>query len=186
MAQQTTLEQGLVLRPAGFVTRLAAFLIDQVIVSVILSILTSIVGIVFQSFRLSDLLGTEDLTLQLALIPLGATGLVLNFLYHAGFWVLGGQTPGKALLGLAVVRADGGRLRLGAAFVRWLGYWLSGILFLGYLWVLADDRRQAWHDKLARTLVVYSGLDERWPALPNQMQARWQDLQRPDDTGTTD
>jgi DNA-binding NarL/FixJ family response regulator len=33
-----------------------------------------------------------------------------------------GQTPGKALLGLTVVRADRGPLRQGAAVVPWLGY----------------------------------------------------------------
>ncbi len=28
-------------------------------------------------------------------------------------------------------------------------------LFLGYLWVLVDDERQTWHDRLAKTIVVY-------------------------------
>jgi uncharacterized RDD family membrane protein YckC len=60
---------------------------------------------------------------------------------------------------------------------------VSGIFFLGYLWILVDDRRQGWHDKLARTLVVYHGLDERWSGIPGQAQARWQDLQRGNDTG---
>lgn len=186
MAHERIFDQAIDLQPAGFVTRLAAFLIDQVIISVVLSVLTALVGIVFQSFRLSDLLGTEDLILQLALISLGVTGFILNLLYHAGFWVLAGQTPGKAFLGLAVIRVEGGPLRLGAAIVRWLGYWLSGILFLGYLWILVDDRRQALHDKLARTLVVYWGLDERWSALPGQMQGRWQALQRLHEKDTPD
>lgn len=185
MAHEMALDQDTDFRPAGFVTRLVAFLIDQVVVGMVLSVLTAIVGIVFQSFRLSDVLGTEDLTLQLALIPLGAMGFVLNLLYHAGFWVLAGQTPGKAFLGLVVVRVDGKPLRLGPAIVRWLGYWLSSFLFLGYLWILVDDRRQAFHDKLARTLVVYRGLDERWSALPGQVQARWQDLQKANDAKTT-
>jgi hypothetical protein len=35
---------------------------------------------------------------------------------------------------------------------------ISGILFLGYLWILFDNRRQGFHDKLAGTYVVYS-----WP-----------------------
>ncbi len=177
MVHEGNLDQSVDLRPAGFVTRLVAFVIDQVILGVVLSILTAAVGIMFQSFRLSDLLGTEDLTLQLAMILLGAAGFVLNLLYHVGFWLLAGQTPGKAFLGLVVVRLDGGPLRLGPALVRWLGYWLSGILFLGYLWILVDDRRQGWHDKLARTLVVYRGLDKRWSALPGPVRARWRDLQ---------
>ncbi|MEJ2212034.1 MAG: RDD family protein, partial [Anaerolineae bacterium] len=130
-----------------------------------------------QSFRLGQLLGTGDLTLQLALIPLGSASVLLSFVYYVGFWLLAGQTPGKAFLGVAVVRADGGRLRAGAAIVRWLGYWLSGILFLGYLWILVDNRRQAWHDKLARTLVVYRRRGERGLSLSGQAQEYLRDWQ---------
>jgi uncharacterized RDD family membrane protein YckC len=177
MAQPIALDRALEIRPAGFVTRLVAFFIDQVILAVIVAILTAIVGIVFQSFRLGQLLGTGDLTLQLALIPLGSASVFLSFVYYVGFWLLAGQTPGKAVLGVAVVRADGGRLRAGAAIVRWLGYWLSGILFLGYLWILVDNRRQAWHDKLARTLVVYRGRDETGLSLSSQVREYLQDRQ---------
>ena len=161
MAQPMAVDRAIEIRPAGFVTRLVAFFIDQIILATVVAILTAIVGIVFQSFRLGQLLGTGDLTMQLALIPLGSASVLLSFVYYVGFWLLAGQTPGKAFLGVAVVRADGGRLRAGPAIVRWLGLWLSGILFLGYLWILVDNRRQAWHDKLARTLVVYRGRDER-------------------------
>lgn len=36
-----------------------------------------------------------------------------------------------------------------------LGKFLSGlILSLGYLWILFDDNKQGWHDKLVDTLVV--------------------------------
>lgn len=45
---------------------------------------------------------------------------------------------------------------------------------------------RGWHDTLARTLVVYRGLDERWSALPGQAHARWQDLQRHNDTDMVD
>jgi uncharacterized RDD family membrane protein YckC len=170
MAQPMTPERSLKVRPAGFVTRLVAFLVDQVILITVVAILTAMVGIVFQSFRLGQLLGTGDLTLQLALIPLSSASFLLSFVYYVGFWLLAGQTPGKAFLGVAVVRADGGRLRARAAIVRWLGYWLSGILFLGYLWILVDNRRQGWHDKLARTLVVYRGRDERGLSLSGQVR----------------
>ena len=169
--------------PAGFVTRLVAFFIDQLILTGVVSIIVLSAGIMFDSFRLGEFFGTGDWMLQFALILLSATTVVLNLLYYVGFWVLAGQTPGKVVLGLSVVRVDGRPLRPRAAVVRWLGYWLSGILFLGYLWILVDDRRQGWHDKLAGTLVVYHGLDARWSALPGQAQARWQDLQRRNDPG---
>jgi uncharacterized RDD family membrane protein YckC len=53
---------------------------------------------------------------------------------------------------------DGERLRLWNVLRRHVGYVISGILFLGFLWILFDNRRQGWHDKLAGTIVVYS-----WP-----------------------
>ena len=177
MTPELPLVPGTALQPAGFVTRLVAFLVDQIIIGAVLSLLSAVVGVLFQSFRLGQLLGTGDLTLQLALILLGAAGLILGFFYYVGFWLLAGQTPGKAFLGLVVIRADGSPLRAGAATVRWLGYWLSGILFLGYLWILVDNRRQALHDKLAHTLVVYRGLDETGASLSNQVRERLQDRQ---------
>lgn len=65
-------------------------------------------------------------------------------------------TPGKLLLGCRVVDArTGGRPHLWQAIVRLLGYAVSALpLGLGFLWILWDRRRQGWHDKLARTVVV--------------------------------
>jgi len=178
MAHKVPFDPAAVVQPAGFVTRLVAFFIDQVIVATVLSLFTAIAGVLFQSFRLDQLLGTGDLTLELTLIPLGAAGLAFSFFYYVGFWLLAGQTPGKAILGLVIIRTDGRRLRLWAAIVRWLGYWLSSILFLGYLWILVDNRRQAWHDKLARTLVVHRGPDERRLQLPGQVRGQLRDWHR--------
>jgi uncharacterized RDD family membrane protein YckC len=178
MRTEPSQDPGTTLQPAGFVTRLVAFMIDQVIVATVLSFFSAFIGVLFQSFRLGQLLGTGDLTLQLALIPLGVAGFILGLFYYVGFWLLAGQTPGKAFLGLVVIRTDGRPLRLWPAIVRWLGYWLSGILFLGYLWVLVDNRRQAWHDKLARTLVVHRGLDERFRQLPGQVRGQLRDWPR--------
>jgi uncharacterized RDD family membrane protein YckC len=36
-------------------------------------------------------------------------------------------------------------------------------LFLGFFWILIDDRRQGWHDKIAGTCVVYT-----WHARPDE------------------
>jgi uncharacterized RDD family membrane protein YckC len=83
---------------------------------------------------------------------------IVSFLYDVSFWVLSGQTPGKRVLGVRVMRTDGKRLTLGKAVLRRIGYWVSAIFFLGFLWILVDNRRQAFHDKLAGTIVTYS-----WP-----------------------
>jgi uncharacterized RDD family membrane protein YckC len=77
-------------------------------------------------------------------------------IYFIFFWVISGFTPGKALLGLRVVRSDGQRLHLGRAVLRLIGYFIAALpLFLGFVWILFDNRRQGWHDKIARTYVIY-------------------------------
>ena len=141
---------------AGFVTRAVAFYVDRLIVIVVVAVISLFLAFAVQFFRLSELFGTQDLIRTIAVIVTAVLAGTLDLVYCVGFWMLAGQTPGKRLMGLVVVKTDGGRVRLGAAILRWAGYWLSGILFLGYLWVLVDDRRQSLHDKLAGTIVVYS------------------------------
>lgn len=66
-----------------------------------------------------------------------------------------GQTIGKKIMGIKVVTVAGGSLDATRAFIRSLSKILSALpLYLGFLWALWDDRHQAWHDKIADTLVV--------------------------------
>ena len=86
--------------------------------------------------------------------------LVLTFLYFGYLNGVYGQTVGKRLLHIRVVDADTGTplgLRRGLA-----RYGVVALLSLAFvipvlidgLWPLRDPRRQSWHDKVARTLVV--------------------------------
>jgi uncharacterized RDD family membrane protein YckC len=71
-----------------------------------------------------------------------------------------GLTPGKRLLGLQVVNQQTGEIPgFGTMFVREVfGRMVSGLfLGVGYFWALFDKNAQAWHDKLARTVVVKVG-----------------------------
>ncbi len=71
-------------------------------------------------------------------------------------WVRYGATPGKILLELRVVDArTGAHPGWPQALIRYLGYFVSALpLGLGFLWAAWDRRKQALHDKLARTEVV--------------------------------
>lgn len=155
---------------AGFVTRLVAFFIDRLVVAVFVAITYAVVGFVTQSLQVNEWLGIEGWAGWLVATLLGAFSFLTYFVYDVGSWLLAGQTPGKRLMGLLVVQTDGQRLRFGAAIRRWFGYYLSAILFLGFLWVLVDNRRQALHDKLAGTLVVYAW--SRRPDLDAPVPAR--------------
>jgi len=65
-------------------------------------------------------------------------------------------TLGKMALGLKIVSQDGRKLEIFQVLLReWTGKFLSFIFFfLGFAWLIFDRRKQSWHDKLARTLVV--------------------------------
>jgi uncharacterized RDD family membrane protein YckC len=85
---------------------------------------------------------------------------VLTFLFTITFqWFFltkyQGQTPGKMLLGIRVVKTDGSALTTIDAIVRTLGYTLNWIL-LGVGWLLAfwDSNHQGLHDRMADTYVV--------------------------------
>lgn len=168
---------------AGFVTRFVAFVLDRLILAIVLAGVAAFVEFMLQSFQLGQVFGFQTLSQRIALALGGVAAVLFNVAYDVGFWMLAGQTPGKRLMGVLVVRTDGGRLRLGGAILRWLGYWLSGILFLGYLWVLVDNRRQAFHDKLARTLVIYFQPEAAGFAVPTPIRDRLSGLEPGGDHG---
>jgi uncharacterized RDD family membrane protein YckC len=150
---------------AGFVTRLIAFVIDLLIITGTSTVVAGIAGLILNFFNIDFIQVATDSSADLSarlpgLILLGAYGLfnlVLFLAYAPFFWLVAGQTPGKAIMGLRVITLDGKPLRLHHAVRRMAGYWISAIpFFLGYLWVLIDDGRRAWHDKIAGTQVVYS------------------------------
>ena len=131
---------------AGFWVRVGASLIDCVLMVVVLApIVYAIYG---PAYLESDALVQGPLDFLLTWV-LPAVAVIL-------FWVYKGATPGKMVFRARIIDArTGGRPSTGQLIGRYLGYFLSTIGFLlGYLWVIWDRRRQAWHDKLAKTVVV--------------------------------
>lgn len=129
---------------AGFWSRLAALLLDGILLTVVSLILQVLLG-------------------QAAARGLG---LVIAFLYY-GFFEGGpsGQTVGKKALDIRVVRSADRALGWGTAVVRHLCSYLSGLpCGLGYWWMLWDNEKQTWHDKLSSTVVVPAAA---WPPPPD-------------------
>ena len=80
---------------------------------------------------------------------------VLLLAYHIGFWTWKHTTVGGIICQLRVVRVDGQPLTFADALVRGLSSIFSlAVLGLGCLWILRDPERQAWHDRIAGTYVV--------------------------------
>ena len=125
-----------VTRPyASTVSRTFALFIDGFLVSLV-------VGALYRAFDSPNLEGVIS-------FALGAAFQIYFLTRHHG------QTPGKMLLDIRVVKVDGAPLTTKDAFLRYLGYALNGLaLGLGWLWAFFDQDRQGWHDKLAKTYVV--------------------------------
>lgn len=90
----------------------------------------------------------------------GNTGYGISFLvglaYNWYFWTRNnGQTPGKSLLKIKVIKTDGSPISDTDAILRWIGYYInSAVILIGWLWALWDENKQGWHDKIANTYVV--------------------------------
>ncbi|MBX3084663.1 MAG: RDD family protein [Anaerolineae bacterium] len=65
-----------------------------------------------------------------------------------------GQTPGKLLMKIRVIKTDGTPISDSDAVIRYVGTFINSVCLIGWLWVLLDENRQGWHDKFAHTYVV--------------------------------
>lgn len=86
----------------------------------------------------------------------GGISFLIGMGYNWFFWTRNdGQTPGKRIMNLRVIKADGTRLRDTDALIRYVGYYVNTMIFLlGWLWALIDSNGRGWHDILAGTIVV--------------------------------
>jgi uncharacterized RDD family membrane protein YckC len=110
---------------------------------------------------LLDLLLVTVITLPFSHGHLGRS-FVLLLVYRVALWSWKGTTVGGIICRLRVVRMDGKPLAFTDALVRGLASILSAAAAgLGWLWILWDPERQAWHDKIAGTLVVR--VPTSWP-----------------------
>ena len=163
MPTDKTLTPVILGRYAGFFSRGAAYALDRLITFGIAFVIMLVIEYILRLFRVDqwlENLSDEAMLSAVLVLLLSALGiyLLVSIVYNVGFWLLSGQTPGKRVLGLRVMRKDGTRLKLGNALRRQVGYWISAIFFLGFLWILVDNKRQGFHDKIAGTIVTYS-----WP-----------------------
>lgn len=121
---------------AGFWTRFGAAILDGIIISIPYFIVVT---------------ATDNAAVA------NAANLLTGIVYYTYFeGSAAGQTIGKKALGIRVIDlAGGGSIGHSRAFIRYLGRIVSAIvLLLGYLWMLWDDEKQTWHDKMAGSVVV--------------------------------
>ena len=81
-------------------------------------------------------------------------------------------TPGKLAMSIKITDLDGRRISFGRATGRYfLKAFSAFLLMLGYL-VSFSDKKQTWHDYIARTLVVKQDIFPAFYALPS-CSSRW-------------
>ena len=112
---------------AGFWIRMAALLLDLLMVGILMSMLH------------------HSSNLQLVVLAI----------YGALMWKLRGTTVGGLVFHLQVIRVDGRPIDWETAIVRALACFLSmAVAGLGFFWIAFDPGKQGWHDKIAGTAVV--------------------------------
>ncbi len=64
-------------------------------------------------------------------------------------------TIGKSIVGIIVVNENGNRMTIRESIKRNACKLLSYLgIFLGFIWILFDKKKQGWHDKITKTFVV--------------------------------
>jgi uncharacterized RDD family membrane protein YckC len=131
---------------AGFWIRVAAAIIDTLVFILVFAIpLTFIYGTGYWTSE-EPVSGIWDVLIRY-IAPIFIT---------VWFWTKYLGTPGKMALRLRVLDANTGQaISTPQAIGRYFSYYISALpLFLGFIWVGIDKKKQGFHDKLAGTVVV--------------------------------
>jgi uncharacterized RDD family membrane protein YckC len=146
---------------AGFWVRFFALLIDTLILIGIVWLYNGIWGLASgKGFWGEEVVDSSipDAVASSGSSYWAVSGIILFLIvvaYFICFWGWRGQTPGKMVMRIGIVRFDGNKIGWGGAVLRFLGYIISILLFLsGFFWVALDTRRQGFHDKIADTFVI--------------------------------
>lgn len=183
VATETTDELGALRLPpgrtihAGFWRRCAALGIDGLLIGLVVGA----VQFAVMGASVAALLPASDggMPNALALASMLSTTMLLAFvgqwLYFALFEASAMQaTPGKRAMGLKVVGETGRRIGFGQATGRYFGKIVSGMIFnIGYLMAGFTERKQALHDLMAGTFVVFRAVEPGSPPPAERPPMPW-------------
>ena len=140
---------------AGFWIRFVACLVDNLIIMIIIA------PYWFYNYQQMMAMPADQIPFYSVgdAILYSAGDAILNLVMAAAvvwFWVKKGATPGKMLFGLQVRDTKTGQfISVPRALLRYFSYLISYlILCLGFIWAGFDQKKQGWHDKIAKTVVV--------------------------------
>jgi uncharacterized RDD family membrane protein YckC len=130
--------------PASFWLRGVAKVVDALALAVATTPIGWVIGRLGGEFPFLDII-----------VVLVLTSLLFGFYVAIAEWYYG-ETVGKHLFGLRVVRESGARIGFGQALVRQLPLWLE-VFWIDVLFALFTERKQRAFELLSKTRVVRSG-----------------------------
>jgi uncharacterized RDD family membrane protein YckC len=145
---------------AGFLIRLVAFLIDSIITGVIGFVLLIPAMIVYFAAIFMSSSDEPNITMLLIAVMLifitVLIEVILFVVYNAWFESSKYQgTPGKILLKLKVVGETGQRISFVTAALRYiLKVVFSNFFYIGFIFILLNDKKQGLYDMLLKTYVI--------------------------------
>ncbi len=140
---------------AGFWKRVAASLIDGILLTVAGALIGGILGFFMGAAMAAS--GSDMTSVQLATGVVGyIIGIIINWLYYTLFESSAKQaTPGKLLLSIKVTDLSGQPIGFGRANGRYWGKIISGLtLCIGFIMAGFTEKKQCLHDMMAGCLVI--------------------------------
>jgi uncharacterized RDD family membrane protein YckC len=136
---------------AGAASRFAAYVIDLVVSTSVFAL-----GLAVITFGV-QIVTRHPVTWNRSNVVVAVIFVAWQFFYFGYCWAASGRTPGMALVGVRVVRADGAVLGPRRGVVRALVFPLSFLFCgLGFLGILVQREHRALHDLIAGSAVVYA------------------------------
>lgn len=144
--------------PADRGTRLVATILDGIVIAVMVYMPFMVAAIMVGAIGRATGIGKDVGPLFLGIGSLGIVGFIAWCWLTIKYVRSNGQTIGKKILGIKVVRTDGSPISLGRIF--WLRNVVNGLISIIPLYGIIDalfifgESRQCVHDKIADTFVV--------------------------------
>lgn len=165
-------------RYAGFFVRANAFIIDNLILSIVGALFLYVMSLagMLDLNAVSEIVnqyidnpGSTDLVSKALDLPGMSTFFtiwsIVQAIYFIVFHAVWGATPGKKLLRIHVEMANGEKLSWAFSFFRFVASIVTQatLIFygLGYLIVLIDPQKRALHDFIAQTRVVHNAIEQK-------------------------
>ena len=163
---------------AGFWRRFCAFIIDMLLVAIpVMLVFVPVAAAAMLSLGSTpgEISSVQASLLGIIVFSWQVATTVMMWLYFAYFESSAKQaTPGKRILGMKVIGADGQRISFGRATARFFSKMISYFfLYIGFIMAGFTNRKQALHDMICETYVVKKEFTPGQELPPTKSHRMW-------------